>query len=59
MWHFTSGGGGRVSSGYVKNVRANACKNLKKTNSLGKKSKRLIDRQNGKDPQVIAYADID
>ena len=32
-------------------------KSLKKTNLRGEKSKRLLERQKGKDPNIVAYAD--
>ena len=41
----------------IRRLLTESAKSIKKTNSRGKKSKRLIDRQKGKDPQVIAYAD--
>ena len=33
------------------------CKKYKENKYQGRKSKRLLDRQSGKDPRVIAYAD--
>ena len=41
----------------IRRLLTESAKSIKKTNSRGKKSKRLIDRQKGKDPKVIAYAD--
>jgi len=43
-----------------KNLRrllVESAKSIKKTNLKGKKSRRLLERQQGKDPLVVAYAD--
>lgn len=41
----------------IRRLLTESAKSIKKTNPKGKKSKRLLDRQRGKDPLVVAYAD--
>ena len=42
---------------YLRRLFTESAKSIKKTNPRGEKSKRLIKRQEGQDPKVIAYAD--
>ena len=42
---------------YLRRLFTESAKSIKKTNVKFKKSKRLLDRQKGNDPKVIAYAD--
>ena len=42
---------------YLRRLFAESVKSIKRTNVRFKKSKRLLDRQKGNDPKVIAYAD--
>lgn len=41
----------------IRRLLTESAKSIKKTNAGGKKSKRLLDRQKGKSPEIIAYAD--
>ncbi len=41
----------------LRRILTECAKSIKKTNLRGEKSKRLLERQKGKDPRVIAYAD--
>ena len=42
---------------YLRRLFMESAKSIKKTNVKFKKSKRLLDRQKGNDPKIIAYAD--
>lgn len=42
---------------YLRRLFTESAKSIKKTNVKFKKSKRLLDRQKGNDPKIIAYAD--
>ena len=41
----------------LRRLLTECAKSLKKTNLRGEKSKRLLERQKGKDPNIVAYAD--
>lgn len=47
----------KVGNCYLRRLLTESAKSIKKSCPQAKKSKRLEDRQKGKDPLVIAYAD--